>query len=118
MKEQDINKLIQNNRWVFAKTYAKKAPHEYLVKGKLSLDHQRLFEEFTQYIRDHGYTVLFWGKPFVCFDVGEHRYWTMGAPVKETIILNRAETWRTENIRFLDEKQTEGGVVDGQRTLF
>jgi len=84
-------KFIERNQWIFAKTYATTAPHEYLVKDKLSRPDQKLFEEITQFIRDYGYEQRFYKKVFVYFEFEGKKYWTYGDPVEETIILNRAK---------------------------
>jgi len=41
------------------------------------------------FIRANGDRNLFEGRWYTQLDVGEHTYWTMGAPVEETIPVNR-----------------------------
>ena len=84
-----IEKFIDSADWVFAKTYAKTAPHEYAVREK-NKHLEDEFVYFVKYIREHGYQEMFWGKPYTCFNVGEHKYWTMGDLIEETTIINRA----------------------------
>lgn len=43
----------------------------------------------VQFIRAHGYQNLFERRWYTQLDIGEHTYWTMGAPVEETILINR-----------------------------
>jgi hypothetical protein len=45
--------FIKNNTWIFAKTYAKTAPHEYLVKRNLSIEDQKTLVEFAYFIREN-----------------------------------------------------------------
>ena len=88
--DEIIEKFIDSADWVFAKTYAKTAPHEYAVREK----NQHLEEEFVyfiKFIRKNGYKEMFWNKPYICYNIGEWKYWTMGNPVDETTIINRAE---------------------------
>jgi hypothetical protein len=40
-------------------------------------------------IRANGYRNLFEGRWYTQLDSGEHTYWTMGAPVDETILIDR-----------------------------
>jgi len=80
---------ISKQSWIFAKTYAKTAPHEYIVKGELSSEDQEIFVDFVIYIRENGYTKKFYSKEFSYYDIDGEKYWTMGAPLEETIILNR-----------------------------
>ena len=50
MKDKEIDKLIKETEWVFAKTYAKTAPHEYIRRK----DAKILFWELLNRIREHG----------------------------------------------------------------
>lgn len=66
----------------------KSAPHAYTL-----LEASPDPEEFlwaVQFIRDHGYGKNFWKKIFIYFDFEGYSYWTMGAPIEETILINRA----------------------------
>ena len=49
------------------------------------------FEDVVQFIRDHGYREVFepTGKEMTYLDIGGWKYWTMGAPLPETILINR-----------------------------
>jgi len=94
-----IKKFIDSADWIFAKTYAKTAPHEYAVRGK----NQHLEDEFVyfvKFIRKHGYKEKFWSRTYTYYDVGEYKYWTMGNPIDETTIINRAE------LKYSSEKTT------------
>jgi SAM-dependent methyltransferase len=76
--------LVQD--WIFAKTMPKN-PHEYTLRRKWQEDND--FITVARYIREHGYRAYYWGKPYMQLDVNEHFYWTMGAPISETILINR-----------------------------
>ena len=87
-----IDAFVTERRWQFAKTYAKTAPHEYTIRDwkpeKVSQGH---FDRFIDLIRQYGVIEKFWGKSNTYLYVGDHKYWTMGAPVNETIVINRAD---------------------------
>lgn len=87
LTDADIAAFIEANEWRFAKTMAR-IPHEYCLKEKCG--DPEMFERFVMHIRRHGYTGQFFRKTFVYFDVGPHQYWTMGSPLHETILINRA----------------------------
>jgi hypothetical protein len=87
MTEEQIIKFILENNWSFAKTMSD-IPHWYIVKQKCTS--RFLFMEFVKYIRAKGYEQAFYSKKFVYCNIGEYKYWTMGAPVEETTIINRA----------------------------
>ncbi|HPR91059.1 MAG TPA: hypothetical protein PLD93_06470 [Synergistaceae bacterium] len=95
LNDADLNRaraFIAGNDWIFAKTYAKTAPHEYVVKTKLpSEEMQKEFEWFAMLIRQKGYETEFWGTIYMYLDIDGKKYWTMGEPLEETIILNRAD---------------------------
>ncbi len=88
--DEKIEKFIDSADWVFAKTYAKTAPHEYAVRKK-NPHLEDEFVYFVKFIREHGYEEIFWGKPYTRYDVGKWKDWTMGNPIEETTIINRAE---------------------------
>lgn len=95
ISDDDLNRVrsfISGNTWIFAKTYAKTAPHEYVVKTKLPTEEMKKeFEWMVMLIRERGYEAEFWGKVHTYLDIDGKKYWTMGEPVEETIILNRAD---------------------------
>ena len=65
-----------------------KWPHEYIVRNQV--DEER-FVELVQHIRSFGYEGRFYSKSITYFDFDEMTYWTMGAPIEETIIINRCK---------------------------
>lgn len=75
------------------------APHEYAVRGKNPFLEDE-FVYFVKYIRKHGYEEKFWSKAHTYYNVGEYKYWTMGNPIDETTIINRAAVKSTS-----EEKQ-------------
>jgi hypothetical protein len=61
-------------------------PHEYLVRGRVD---DRLFEATVVHIQTKGYGGRFYGRQITYFDDHAWMYWTMGAPIGETTIINR-----------------------------
>ncbi len=82
-----VAESLEGNRYRFAKTM-QWCPHWYTLRefwrGPLP------FEAVVQFIRDHGYQEQFHSKTFTRYNVGDYKYWTMGAPLAETILINRA----------------------------
>ena len=84
-----LREMISRCEWTFAKTMSW-CPHEYIVRGKCPLAD----EEFLYFIdmqRRFG-KVERWGQynfPYLYID--DYKYWTMGAPYEETIVMNRAK---------------------------
>lgn len=88
---QEFTDFVRDKKWIFAKTYADRAPHEYIVKDKLSEEDKLLFEEAVLFIRGKGFPAFFGGYEHIYLYDDGHYYWTMGDPVDETIILNRCD---------------------------
>lgn len=88
---KEFTDFVQSKSWIFAKTYADRAPHEYIVKEKLSEEDKPSFEEAVIYIRKNGFPAFFGGYEHTYLYVDGHYYWTMGDPIEETIILNRCD---------------------------
>ena len=81
--------MIARCEWIFAKSMPW-CPHEYIVRGKCPLTDDE-FVHFVSMQREYG-VKEHWGKyyfPYLYID--DYKYWTMGAPIEETIIINRAQ---------------------------
>lgn len=102
MSREEIGKFIQDAKWVFAKTM-KETPHEYANRKTMNPEMKKEFDRFVIFIRDNGEKASFWKKMYIYFLFDGWYYWTMGDPVSETFILNRAsiETSRIINGRMV-----------------
>jgi hypothetical protein len=91
MTAKEIDSFIRGHEWRFAKTMPH-APHWYVVRQKCRDDEE--FQRFVVHIRNHGYRQRFGRAYYTCFDWPVdgviHKFWTMGAPLQITIIINRA----------------------------
>lgn len=98
----DFKKFIGTRHWRFAKTMPQ-WPHEYSVRQfDDPPEDQALFEEAVSFIRAQGERRWFepTGRSSVYLDIDGRQYWTMGAPIKETTIINRAWLdWRERLVR-------------------
>jgi len=84
-----LRSMIAHCEWTFAKTMPF-APHEYIVREKCPLATEE-FEYFVNMQREHGVKER-WGKynnSYLYID--DYKYWTMGAPIEETTVINRAK---------------------------
>ena len=95
MSNQDqlalFTEFINYNNWIFAKTYATTAPHEYLVKKNLSADDQQTMVELARFIKENGYKKMFGTVEFTYYDIGDWMYRSMDDPVESTDLINRAK---------------------------
>ena len=84
-----LREMISRCQWTYTKSMPL-APHEYIVKDKCPLTEEE-FEYFVTIQRQYGVKER-WGKynnSYLYFD--DYKYWTMGAPLAETIVINRAK---------------------------
>lgn len=83
--------FIAQRSWREAVTYRETAPHEYVVR-KWETDEQgnKEFDCFIKLIRRFGYADFFYKVRHLYWEIDEHKYWTMGWPVEETTVINRA----------------------------
>lgn len=89
MDEDTLRAFIDKQSWIFAKTYANKAPHEYIVRGRINGTDEE-FLAFINFIRENGITMHFWGHPNKYIFVDRYQYWTMSDSDDDpTMILNR-----------------------------
>ena len=77
MNEAEIEKFIQHQKWIFAKTYAKTAPHEYIVRDHLNKKNQQLFDSFAEFIGNNGYRKKYYSKYFTYLNIDDKKYWVM-----------------------------------------
>lgn len=91
--------MIARCEWTFAKTMPF-APHEYIVKERCPLTTEE-FEYFVNMQREHGVKER-WGKynnPYLYVD--DYKYWTMGAPLEETTVINRAKASAVNDVHIV-----------------
>ncbi len=83
---ETVGRLLEDHDWIFAKTMPDN-PHEYTLRKRWA--DQADFDFAVQAIRDLGYRAKFKGRYYTQLDVNDHYYWTMGAPLPSTILINR-----------------------------
>ncbi len=93
--------VIAGSGWTFAKTMPK-IPHSYTVRDLMDpaarrstcLSHDT-FEWFVHHIRENG-EIQPWGRYRNTYlEVGDWKYWSMGAPPEITTIINRTRLDQT-----------------------
>jgi hypothetical protein len=83
--EKDFGEFVERHRWQVARTMPDN-PHEYTLRSNaLSAE----FDAAVRYIREHGCLEYFEGKPYKTLYFCDHKYWTMGARLPDTILINR-----------------------------
>jgi hypothetical protein len=77
---------IDSCRWQTAKNGA---AHQYTVR-EWRPENDADFVQFVELIRTFGHPQNFYSKTYIYFVIDELKYWTMGSPMDETVIINRA----------------------------
>ena len=81
----ELFEFINKEKWTFAKTMPK-WPHEYIVRERVD---ENFFVKLAKHIRVNGYQGNFCQKKITYYEEDGFVCWTMGAPISETIIINR-----------------------------
>ena len=91
-----LRTFVDDAAWTFAKTMPE-WPHEYIVRDRVD---ERLFEDLVRHIRAHGREGRFYEKVIIYYEEAGLVYWTMGAPLAETTIVNRCRSEDTYERRL------------------
>ena len=83
--EAEFSRFVASHTWIFARTMPQN-PHEYTLRRDTD---SATFDAAVRFIREHGEREIYWGKPYKTLYLGDHKFWTMGAPLEETILINR-----------------------------
>jgi hypothetical protein len=84
----DLRDFVDAQQWTSARTMPE-WPHEYIVRERVD---EGLFERLVIHIRVHGCPGRFYEKVLTYYEEAGLVYWTMGAPVGETTIVNRCRS--------------------------
>lgn len=87
----DFRTFVNKFTWTFARTYANRAPHEYLALSKVGLEYRLEFIKAAQFIREAGFKAFYYSRPNFYYILDGNYYWTMDDPVENTDLINRAK---------------------------
>lgn len=102
-----LREFVDSSQWTFAKTMPE-WPHEYIVRERVD---ENLFVLLVHHIRTSGYEGKFYQKSITYYDYGGMVYWTMGAPLEETIIINRCREENSYEYRLLKDTLPESKSI-------
>ncbi len=91
----DLREFVDAVEWAFARSIPE-WPHECIVRDRVDED---LFERLVLHIRANGYEGRYYEEKYTYFADERMVYWTMGAPLEETIIVNRCKEEDTYEYR-------------------
>lgn len=84
---ESIAESLLQQRWIFAKTMPEN-PHWYTLRKEWNT-HSLSFNDTVMFMRQNGYKEKFKKTWYSMFDINDMKYWTMGAPLRQTILINR-----------------------------
>ena len=99
---EEAKTFAENHKWKFATTYAKTAPHEYLVKRWLSKEDRLLFERLVQTINKGSVIGYFYGHKNNYLILGDHYYWYMVDSYPENLAVDLINRTTTDYLEFRD----------------
>lgn len=101
MTIDEFTEFVERHSWQEAVTATHYAPHKYVVKGRLTAGEGLEFERAVLFIREKGFPAWWFSEKRMYYRLDQHYYWTIGAPMIVTIILNRA---RCDEYDLVDNK--------------
>ena len=84
----ELQEFVRTSPWTFARTMPQ-IPHEYTLRAKAP--DEKLFQRVVLYIRQVGYEANYRLATYIYLDIDGWKYWTMGAPIEDTNLINRAK---------------------------
>jgi len=84
LTHREVEEWIAGRHWQQARSRSN--PHSYTLRR---WGHEETFELIVLHIREYGYEAMFAGSVYTQYDCGDHFYWTMGASLPTTVVLNR-----------------------------
>jgi len=100
----ELRDFVCQEEWTFAKTMPL-WPHEYIVRERVD---EECFVRLVQHIRANGYQGNFYQMKITYYENDGLVYWTMGAPLDETIIVNRCPSQNSYEHRLANGTLPEG----------
>jgi SAM-dependent methyltransferase len=79
-----FGRLLESQRWIFAKTMARTNPHHYTLKDQWNADAD--FDSAVAFILDNGYSRTFGNRIYTYLNINENFYWAMSEPGVATLI--------------------------------
>jgi hypothetical protein len=87
---EEFRRWVTTREWRFAKTMWW-CPHEYTITQLDAPTAERLeFEAWVTFIREHGSKERFGKNRYIKLELDGWKYWSMGWPANQTILINRA----------------------------
>lgn len=100
---EEVRHWLEGQRWHYARSRPDN-PHSYCLRREAN--DEKTFAQIVEYIREYGSPYPWWGAVYEQLPLGDHCYWTMGASIANTELINRKSL---EQVR-LDQLVNKGGA--------
>ncbi len=113
LSDEEVEAWLAARHWQFARTMPRN-PHHYTVRA---WNPEEEFELVVLHVRERGYQQVYGGYEYTCYDAGEHFFWTMGADLRSTVVLNRKRVGQDEGERTAGKAEDRAGqptLTDGE----
>jgi len=87
MEKTKVIDLLEGADYRFAKSAKSRNPHWYTLKD--TWNEKKDFEDVVMFIRENGKEERFWNIKYICYHYKGWKWWTMGADISETILINK-----------------------------
>jgi hypothetical protein len=106
LSEEDVQRWLESQRWHYASSRPDN-PHSYCLRQEA--EDQESFERVVEYLGEYGSPYPWWGKVYPQYVAGEHAYWTMGATLENTELINRKTLEQVRQDQLVNKGG--GGIV-------
>jgi hypothetical protein len=101
MTDAEFAAFVDHAPWQDARSESN--PHQYTLRHRVR--DQREFRRAVLKVREEGFDEFYWGSFYSYFIYKGHKYWTMGAAVEFTVVLNRKLQPREDDTTIEQELQ-------------
>jgi hypothetical protein len=105
LSHEFVQQWLEGRNWIFAKSRADN-PHWYCLRRNAG--DESTFEQVVEHLREYGSPYVWWGSTYLQYPAGRYAYWSMGASVENTELINRKSL---EQVRIDELRNTGGGGI-------
>ena len=88
MTKEELQEQLEKCFWKYARTLGHN-PHHYTLRNTWKTSD--LFSEAVIALRENSRNELFYKTTYQMCYIGNFKYWTMGSPIEETILINKKQ---------------------------
>lgn len=105
LSHEFVQQWLESQNWIFAKSRVDN-PHWYCLRRNAG--DEATFERVVEHLREYGSPYVWWGSIYLQYPAGRYAYWSMGASVENTELINRKSL---EQVQIDELRNTGGGGI-------